>query len=67
MTVEKLMDVLSKLKPTSQIAIQRNHKDGYFSLHEPILQVGGHIGFDGTVIHTGPPVEDLDSTREAGK
>lgn len=53
MKVKTLILELLECDMNAQVVVQKNHGDGYFSLHNIGVQPRGHIGYAGPIIHIG--------------
>lgn len=57
MKVHELIDKIKDLPPDKEIVVQRNHGE-YFSHHKLVLQLSGHPGHSGPVIHAGADIDE---------
>lgn len=53
MKIKELIEKLRDLDPELVIVIQKQSGPEYYTHHLPILQVQGHPGHDGPVLHLG--------------
>jgi hypothetical protein len=58
MKVKELIEVLQSQDSDAEVGVQKNHGEGYFTIHSPQVQPTGHIGFSGFLIHLGEEVTD---------
>ena len=56
----KISQLINQLKtlPDQEIVVQKNYDDGYYSLHNLVLFLNGHIGNNGPIIMIGEQINN---------